>query len=198
MSLHKKFWLGRFFLAIALTLGLNGCSDQGFLTPPTQQFGATLNSQGNDLHPRFSYQGNYLVFDSDRQSQQGIYLYDVRKRVLIDLPGLNQPNSFQYQPDLSADGRYLVYVSEEEGQTDIFLYDRQSLEKENLTKDELGEVRHPTMSGNGRFVAFEMNRNGQWDLIIFDRGSKAEITLPETAPLDPSNAIDNNDQSSPN
>jgi Tol biopolymer transport system component len=186
MNQPKKPFYVILIAFIPLTFLLNGCSDQGFLTPPTQQFSATLNSQGNDHHPRFSYQGNFLVFDSDRQSQQGIYLYDVRKRVLINLPGLNQPNSFQYQPDISADGHYIVYVSEEEGQTDIFLYDRQNFKKENLTKDEIGEVRHPTISGNGRFIAFEMNRNGQWDVIIYDRGSNSELSFPENAPLDQS------------
>jgi Tol biopolymer transport system component len=171
------------FVIVALTFGLIGCNDQGFLTPPPEHFGATLNSRGEDNHPRFSYQGNYLVFDSNRNSQQGIYLYDVRKRELIPLLGINQPNSFQYQPDISADGRYVVYVSEEEGKTDIFLYDRQSFQKENLTKDQLGEVRNPTISGNGRFIAFEMNRVGQWDIMIYDRGANTQLSFPEDPPL---------------
>ena len=183
---HKKKFLFPYLLSIIiLTFFLNSCSDEGFLTPPTQQFGATLNSRGSDSHPNFSYEGNYLVFDSSRKSTQGIYLYDVRQGSLINLPGLNQNNSFQYQPDLSADGRYIVYVSEEEGQSDIFIYDRQNFDRENLTKNELGEVRYPTISGNGRFVAFEMNRSGQWDVMIYDRGSTSELSFPEAIPITP-------------
>jgi len=160
---------------IFLTFCLSSCSDEGFLTPPTTSFGATLNSQGSDSHPRFSAEGNFLIFDSDRDRQQGIFLYDVTQGVLIPLSGVNQPNSFQSQPDLSADGRYIVYVSEEEGKTDIFFYDRISLEKKNLTKNQVGEVRNPTISGNGRFIAYELNRNGQWDIIIYDRGVNSMI-----------------------
>ncbi len=180
----KTFFLHPIYI-ICLTFLLNSCSDEGFLTPPTVQFGATLNSRGSDSHPRFSYQGNYLVFDSDRDSKQGIYLYDVKNAKLIPLPGLNQPNSFQYQPDLSADGRYLVYVSEEEGKTDIFLYDRISFQKENLTKNQIGEVRFPTISGNGRFISYELNRAGNWDIMIYDRGASAELSFPESIPIAP-------------
>ncbi|MGH2414005.1 MAG: TolB family protein [Microcystaceae cyanobacterium] len=169
-------------LAVVLSNGLSSCSDSGFVTPPTQNFGSTLNSTAAEQHPRFSYDGRYLVFASDRQSQRNIFLYDRHDNRLLTLPGLNQPGSMQDQPDVSADGRYIVYVSEQFGKPDIFVYDRQSLRSENITKDWLGEVRHPTISGNGRFIAFETNRYGQWDITIYDRGLDTELSLPQAVP----------------
>jgi Tol biopolymer transport system component len=167
----------RLLLASCLT-GLSSCGNAGFVTPPTQDLGATLNTTGAEEYPHFSYDGRYLVFASDRGAQRKIFLYDVQNRRLLPLPGLNQPGSVQDQPAISADGRYLVYVSEQAGKPDIFVYDRQSFQSENLTEDLLGEVRHPSISGNGRFITFESNRSGQWNIEIYDRGLVAEPSLP--------------------
>lgn len=165
-------------LVVCMLVGLAGCSDRGFLTPPPQMIGATLNSLSAEQEPRFSYDGRYLVFTSDRLAHRGVFLYDLQNRRLIDLPGLNQPNSIQDQPDISADGRYIVYVSQERGKPDVFVYDRQTFRSEVITGNVLGEVRHPTITGNGRFVAFESNRSGQWDIEIYDRGLNVELSLP--------------------
>ncbi|MEO8891243.1 MAG: biopolymer transporter [Coleofasciculaceae cyanobacterium] len=185
-------------LAVGLIWGLSGClnsfldgfNSRGFVTPPTQTLGATLNSIAPDQEPRYSYDGRYLVFSSDRLAQRSIYLYDVQQRRLIDLPGLNQPRSLQEQPDISADGRYIVYISEQQGKPDVFVYDRQSLQAEPITEDILAEVRHPTISGNGRFIAFESMRSGQWDIEIYDRGAGVELSLPSglSAPTAPAPA----------
>ncbi len=185
-------------LAVCLILGLTSClnsfwdgfNSRGFVTPPAQTLGATLNSIAPDQEPRYSYDGRYLIFSSDRLAQRSIYLYDVQQRRLIDLPGLNQTGSLQEQPDISADGRYIVYISEQLGKPDVFVYDRQSLQAETITQDILAEVRHPTISGNGRFIAFESTRSGQWDIEIYDRGSGIELSLPSglSAPAAPSEA----------
>jgi Tol biopolymer transport system component len=178
-----------------MLVGLAGCGNflwdsftsRGFLTPPTQTLGATLNSSAADQEPRYSYDGRYLVFSSDRLAQRSVYLYDVQQRRLIDLPGLNQPNTLQEQPDISADGRYIVYLSEQLGKPDVFVYDRQTLQAERITENILAEVRHPTISGNGRFIAFESNRSGQWDIEIYDRGANVDLSLPtgSSAPAAP-------------
>jgi Tol biopolymer transport system component len=163
-----------------LISGLNGCSDASLVAPPPQNFGSSLNTTAAEQNPRFSYDGRYLVFASDRQTQRNIFLYDLQGRRLLPLPGLNQPNIMHDRPDVSADGRYIVYVSEQSGKPEIFLYDRQTLQTEKISKDWLGEVRNPTISGNGRAIAFEANRNGQWDLVIYERDSSTEISLPSS------------------
>lgn len=172
----RRGWIAAFALLLA------ACSDRGYITPPPQELGATLNSRAAEQHPRFSYSGRYLVFASDRRNQRRIMVYDLQRRQLLALPGLNQPGVFQDQPDISADGRYIVYVSEQLGKPDIFVYDRQTLSAEPIARDLLGEVRHPTISGDGRFVAFETNRSGQWDIEIYDRGAGIGRSLPPELP----------------
>ncbi|MEM8641138.1 MAG: biopolymer transporter [Cyanobacteria bacterium P01_G01_bin.54] len=163
-------------------LGLGSCRDRPTrLTPPPQTPGRSLNSPAADAQPHLSYDGRYLVFSSDRRAQRQVYLYDIRRRQLIPLPGLNAPGRFVEQPAMSADGRYIVYVSQQYGKPDIFVYDRQTLSTQALTRELKGEVRHPTISGNGRIIAFESNRSGQWDIEIIDRGSTAPPSLPPAA-----------------
>jgi Tol biopolymer transport system component len=169
----------RKLMAIALVLGLSSCQETGFIAPLPQDLGSSLNTTRNEQNSRLSYDGRYLVFASDRGKQRGIWLYDLVARRLVPLPGVNQPNNFQDQPDISADGRYLVYVSEQSGKSDIWFYDRQSFEAKNITQNLPGEVRRPSISGNGRFISFETNRSGQWDLVIYDRGVNLEISLPK-------------------
>jgi Tol biopolymer transport system component len=180
-------------LALCLVIGLASCGGSlwggfgsgGFVTPPTQNLGASLNSSAADQEPSYSYDGRYLVFASDRLAQRSIYLYDMQQRRLVDLPGLNQPNTLQEQPDISADGRYIVYISEQLGKPDVFVYDRQTSEAKRLTENILAEVRHPTISGNGRFVAFESNRSGQWNIEIYDRGTGVDLSLPSGSAAPP-------------
>nr|WP_272129001.1 biopolymer transporter [Spirulina sp. CS-785/01] len=171
-----------------LLLGLSSCQQYTTVSPPPLPMGATLNSTAAEGHPRLSYNGRYLVFASDRQSQRTIQVYDLQRRRLVPLPGLNQEGILQDQPDISADGRYIVYMAERYGKPDIFIYDRQTFRSEAITRDILGVVRHPTISGNGRFIAFEINRSGQWDIEIYDRGADIDLSLPQqNTPPSPNN-----------
>lgn len=165
-------------LLAGLAWGTIGCQEPIPMAYAPQALSNGLNSSRAEQFPRFSYDGRYLVFASDRQGQREIYLYDRIRGKLQSLPGLNRPNTWQDQPDISADGRYIVYVSEQTGKPDIWLYDRQTFSSKNLTENWLGEARHPSISGNGRFISFESNRNGQWDVILIDRGTGIDLSLP--------------------
>ncbi len=165
-------------LVSCLVLGLSSCQQGNFVNLPTQNLKSGLNTRSAEEYSNFSYDGQYIVLASDRQGKRGIWLYDLRGRRLLPLPGLNQPQSRQDQPDISSDGRYIVYVSEQEGKPEIFVYDRQTFQSEKITKNWLGEVRHPSISGNGRFISFELNRGGQWDIMIYDRGLNTPLSLP--------------------
>ncbi|MDJ0588759.1 MAG: biopolymer transporter [Pleurocapsa sp. MO_226.B13] len=181
MKWFLELKLTRLVLASAIW-SLFGCEDSRYITPPTQTINATLNSAAAETSSHFSYDGRYLIYTSDRNSQRSIFLYDLQRRRLIPLPGLNQPGSMQFQADISADGRYIVYVSEQLGKTDIFLYDRSTAKSKNLTRNFIGEVRNPSISGNGRFVSFEGNRSGQWDIEIYDRGVGIDFSQPRSFP----------------
>ncbi|MEL6440681.1 MAG: biopolymer transporter [Cyanobacteria bacterium J06621_8] len=179
-------WFLKSFLAyLTLALALGSCQNSRYITPPTQAIASSLNSSSAEGSANFSYDGRYLIFNSDRGQKRSIYLYDLQQRRSISLPGLNQPGSMQSQGDLSADGRYIVYVSEQLGKSDIFLYDRLTSKSQNLTRNFIGEVRHPSISGNGRFISFEGNRAGQWNIEIFDRGAGIDFSTPQNFRVSP-------------
>ena len=171
--------LKKFVIAIAI-LNLFGCQNSRYITPPTQSVNTSLNSAFAEGTPSFSYDGRYLIFESDRDRERSLFLYDLQRRRMLPIPGLNQPGSMQYQADLSSDARYIVYVSEQLGKTDIFLYDRSDSTSQNLTKNFIGEVRNPSISGNGRFISFEGNRLGRWNIEVYDRGGGIDFSSPRS------------------
>ncbi|MGQ9836958.1 MAG: TolB family protein [Cyanobacteriota bacterium] len=170
-----------------LSLGLLGCTPEGFRTPPPSLTNSGLNSIYPDGEPAFSGDGRYLVFSSARSGSQDIFLYDTQERRLVDLPNLNSRDVATTSPDISADGRYIVYVSNALGKSEIFLYDRQTRNIQNISSRIAGDVRNPTISGDGRFIAFESNGRGQWNIEIFDRGPAASsrpapVSSPNSSP----------------
>lgn len=172
------------FLVFAVLL-LASCQSSRYITPGTQAINATLNSLSAERDANFSYNGRYLVYTSDRAAKRSVYLYDLQRRRLIPLPGLNRSGSMQSQADISADGRYIVYCSEQSGKSDIYLYDRTTAKSENITKNFIGEVRYPSISGNGRLISFEGNRSGQWDIEIYDRGTGINLSTPQNSEIAP-------------
>lgn len=173
--------LERFALGIIALVPLSSCQNSGYITPQSS-VGSRLNTRAAEIQPYFSYDGNYLVFSSDRRKTRNVFLFETRTRRLLPLPGLNFPSSMQSQPSISADGRYIVYVSDQLGKPNIFVYDRTAQKSKNITKNILGQVRNPSISGNGRLIAFESNRSGQWNIEIYDRGLGTKLSLPRDKP----------------
>ena len=137
--------------------------------------GRGLNSLTSELTPQVT--SRYIVFVSDRNGSQDIYLYNAKERRLIDLPGLNSLDEIASDPSISADGRYIAFVASRQGRADIYFYDRNIQQKRNLTADILTEVRNPTISGDGSLIAFEVANNGQWDIQVYTRAGEP-LELP--------------------
>lgn len=144
---------------------------------PFDPGGRSLNSRASELTPQVA--GGYIVFVSDRNGSQDIYLYDVKNRRLIDLVGLNSLNVISSHPSISEDGRYLVFAANFQGRAAIYLYERETQQKRNLTENLQAEVRNPTISADGAAIAFEVGKDGQWDILVVDRSGKP-LNLPGT------------------
>lgn len=166
--------------AIALGLMLAACGGPtaGRLMFPAYRDGGNSRLNNSRLNSRFSEQspqvsGRYLAFVSDRRGSQALYLFDLRDRRLIPLPGLNRLDSrFDGgvgHPAVSENGNWIVFAASREGRSGIFLYRRNSQQVRNLVPSLRGEMRNPTISAAGDRIAFEISRNGQWDIAIYDR-----------------------------
>ncbi len=144
-----------------------------------------FNSRYTDEQPALSGDGNYLAFTSSRGGGQQLFLYDLRQRRFLPLPGLNQMNAIVGSPSLSFTARYITYLTSRLGRVEIEVYDRVTQNQQVLTWGYRGWVNAPSISPDGRYVAFETSRHGQWDIEVFDRGTN--FPLDRTLiPLNPS------------
>lgn len=154
-------------MAILTTL-LNSCgSYPRLLTFPFDPGGRGLNSRSSELTPQVT--SSYIIFVSDRNGSQDVYLFNAQKRQLIDLPGLNSLDEVASHPSISEDGRYIVFATSRQGKSNIYLYDRQNQQKRSLTENLQAEVRNPMINADGDLVVFEIAQDGQWDIMIYNR-----------------------------
>ena len=166
----------KLFSAVACLSLLNGCGGYPrILNYPFDMGGRGLNSPALEIHPQIASQ--YIVFISDRNGSQDVYLYDAKDRRIIDLPGLNSFDEIASHPSISEDGRYIVFTLSRQGKPDIYIYDRTTLVKRNLTANLPAEVRNPVISADGSKIAFEIAANGQWDIAVYNRSGQP-INLP--------------------
>jgi beta propeller repeat protein len=162
--MKRYSWL----VVVAVSGVLGGCfGAPRLLNFPFDAGGRSLNSPASELEPQVS--GNSIVFVSDRNGSQDIYLYDARSLNLINLPNLNSLKEIVSHPVVSEDGKYIVFTGSDRGRSRIYLYDRTTQQTRDLTKDLEAEVRNPTISADGSRIAFEAARDGQWDILVCDR-----------------------------
>jgi len=152
------------FLCFSLLTGCFGYPR--ILDYPVEGGDRGLNSLSAELDPQIS--GHYIVFTSDRQGSQNVYLFDIIKRNLVDLPGLNSLDTLFSHPSISDNGQWIVFAAIYQGRSDIYLYNRETRQSENLTAHLASEVRNPTISANGSKIAFEYSNNGHWDVLVYD------------------------------
>lgn len=150
---------------------MSSCSGASrLLNFPFDPSGRSLNSPASELTPQIA--SRYIVFVSDRNGSQDVYLFDAVDQRLLDLPGLNALDAIAAHPSVSEDGRYIVLAASRRGRSGIYLYDRELRSLRNLTETLEAEVRNPVISADGSAIAFESSKNGQWDIVIYDRSGQ--------------------------
>ncbi len=150
---------------------LNACGGYPrLLSFPFDRGGRSLNGPAEESNAQI--RGRFIVFVSDRNGSQSIYLFDAFSRRLIDLPGLNSLDQIADHPSISEDGRYIVFSGSRQGKTRIYLYDRETQQKREIAPDLPAEVRNPSISADGNRITFEIGKDGQWDLTVYDRSGE--------------------------
>lgn len=153
---------------------LNGCTGYPrLLNFPFDPAGRGLNSPYLENTPQIA--GRLIVFTSDRNGSQNVYLFDAQTRRLLDLPGLNALDEIASHPSITEDGKYLVFAGTRQGRTNIYIYNRETQQKRNLTANLQADVRNPSISADGSRIVFEVAKNGQWDLAVYEISSDRKI-----------------------
>lgn len=165
-------WLRLEWIGLTSLLLLTACN-----SPSRQPVSRSLNSRYHEEQPALSGDGRTLVFISNRNGSNQIFVYDLQQRRFLDLPSLNRTGEIAQTPSISRTGRYIVYVSSIEGKPDIVLYDRADKRSQIITERYRSWVRNPRISPDGRYIVFETARRGQWDIEVLDRGTNIELDI---------------------
>ena len=122
-----------------------------------------------DYNASFSFDGEWVVFTSERHGSADIFRVRVNG---MGLERLTDSPAFEDQAALAPDGNSLAFVSTRDtGSTDIHVLDLKSHQSRNLTNSPGGDYR-PSWSPDGRRLAFSSDRGtnlqrskGNWEQV---------------------------------
>jgi TolB protein len=126
------------------------------------------------LAPRFSPQGDRILYTSYESGFPQVYLMDVAtvsRRPLEAIPAGNMT----FAPRFSPDGSRVVFSLEQGGNTDIFLLDLATGQRTQLTNAPSIETA-PSFSPDGSQIVFESDRTGGQQIYVMSARPGGEAT----------------------
>ena len=144
---------------------------------------AVNESPNAQLHPTLSGDGRRLAFAAWNRPGLGqrwdILLYDVTKKKVMPITGLNTGPFDERMPCLSGDGKLLAFTSNAKGGvglTDIYLFDIQAARVLALPEVNSPQMDiTPSLNADGSLIAFVSDRpggKGGRDVYLYDRTAK--------------------------
>ncbi|MDA2930384.1 DPP IV N-terminal domain-containing protein [Acidobacteria bacterium AH-259-O06] len=128
-----------------------------------------------ELDPRWSPDGQRLVFSSDRAGNFDLWVLEVASGQMWTL---TSGPSKDREPDWSPDGNSIAFVSDRRWATgDLYVVPASGGEVKALTADPASDLQ-PAYSPDGRWIAFASNRSGEYQIWkIPTRGGEAQIAV---------------------
>jgi TolB protein len=115
------------------------------------------------LAPRFSPNGNQVLYTSYETGNPSIYLLDIatvqRRQIVADIGGMT------FSPRFSPDGARVIYSQSDGGNTDLWLQDIGGGTPARLTNAPSIETA-PSFSPDGSQIVFESDRSGNQQLYV--------------------------------
>ena len=135
---------------------------------------ALVTDDGNNRSPRYSPDGKWIAFQSNRNSNADIYALNLESREVTRLTTHLGDDSY---PDWSPDGERLAFVSNRDGNPDIFTMTVNRQQLTNLTRNGLSEY-HPTWSPDGEKIAFtRWMGDASSRIYVIDSNGENEVEL---------------------
>jgi len=129
-----------------------------------------------DAAPRFSPDGNYVAFASERSGSREIWVCDNQGRDPRQLTFFKEAASTF--PSWSPDSKRISFVTTLDGQEDIFVINMEGGNPIRLTSDSFGDS-NPSWSADGNWIYFQSNRGGSRQIwkISAEGGEPQQVTV---------------------
>ena len=140
-----------------------------------------LTKQGMNTDPDFSPTGEHVVFVSDIDGDEELYLYDL---VTNQMENLTDNTADDFSPSFSPDGKEIVFVSNMDNiyQWEIYKINVTNKKIKRLTKNQYWDG-FPKFSSDGKRIVFSSKRKGSEDIYIMKENGGGEKLL-YTSPAD--------------
>lgn len=130
-------------------------------------------SDGWDYEPKWSPDGRWIAFTSERDGDAEVYLLDP---ISGEQKNLTRNRHYDGEPEWSPDGKEIAFTSYRDGNLEIYVMDRDGGNLRNLTKNE-GNDWNPKWSPDGGWIAFISDRTGDWEIFVMRADGRDQRNL---------------------
>ena len=148
--------------------------------PPTQPPPTDVPTAGPTVIPPPDNLQGKIAFESNRDGNSEIYLYDTNDGSILRL---TNDNAVDTQPALSPDLNWIAFVSNRTGNNEIFVMRTDGSGLTNITNDG-NDDQSPAWSPNSNNIAFQSNREGNYEIYAMDRDGGGLHNLSNTPTAD--------------
>ena len=138
----------------------------------------------SDTDPIFSPDGAKIVFISNRDNPEDVFIMDLEWRGgYIRYSGINQLNlsadqAYDGNPQFSPDGLKIVFESHRDNNYEIYLVNSVGGGLTNLTNNP-GNDRYPQFSPDGSEITFVSDRDGNDEIYVMQSDGSSPINLTQ-------------------
>ena len=111
-----------------------------------------------------SLSNKWLVVLANYRGKEKVEMIDLRKRVIVPLPGINRLNSQPISVSVSENGETIALVQQRAGETELIIYRRKSGTSRRLELIPKGVPRRVSIDANGKILAVQVSRAGIWEV----------------------------------
>lgn len=137
-----------------------------------------ITKSGMNTDPDFSATGEYIVFVSDADGDEELYLYNLKTK---EMTKLTNNTAQDFSPSCSPDGKDLVFISnmDDPYKWEIYKINITNKKIKRLTKNHYWDG-FPKFSSDGKSIIFSSKRNGSENIYIMNKNGGGEKILYES------------------